>query len=294
MLLKDFFNGSGIPQEEYITTENYLSICSYIYWPDTPQNVIEDFKLCVQSPNIRGGVPEENAIVMCPVGLMENLFKCCEKFPNNKFIIIKSPVRDHRAVSKKIMDKVPDNVVKIFSKNVKFKHAKLSPIPIGRDFRNRNEYESFKCVGNKFNNRMLYSNFALNTNENRPKIFNLFKEKVWTTSIAVGEWRKYPITRKRFLEQLYNHKFCLSPNGRGIDSFRTWEAFYLKTIPIVERHICMEPFRKLPILFTDDYTEVTKKYLNERHREMLNTEYDIEKLYFSVWKEKILNIFKMA
>ena len=59
---------------------------------------------------------------------------------------------------------------------------------------------------------------------------------------------------------------------------------YLKSIPIVQRSPEMSHFADLPILFTDDYSELTPDYLEGRYEEMMDTDYDIEKLYISYWE----------
>jgi hypothetical protein len=109
----------------------------------------------------------------------------------------------------------------------------------------------------------------------------------------VQEWLNYPISREEYLRQLHSHKFCLSPEGSGMDCFRTWEALYSKSIPIVQESIHMSAFKDLPILFTKDYSEITKNYLENKYEEMLETDYNMDKLHFSYWKHLIMKDKKL-
>ena len=71
---------------------------------------------------------------------------------------------------------------------------------------------------------------------------------------------------KDYLRKLKTYKYCISPEGNGIDCYRTWEALYMKTIPICKRSILVEEFAKtFPIYIVDDW-----KYLNVK---------DLEKQY---------------
>lgn len=79
----------------------------------------------------------------------------------------------------------------------------------------------------------------------------------------------------------------MSPQGNGIDCYRTWEAMYLKSIPIVQKSRHMDNFKDLPILFTSNYKEITPSYLNNKYDEMLNKDYNFDKLTWSYWKNKI-------
>jgi len=61
---------------------------------------------------------------------------------------------------------------------------------------------------------------------------------------------------KSYLQHLKKHKFCISPEGNGIDCYRTWESLYMKTIPICKRSIVVEEFAKtFPIYIVDDWSD---------------------------------------
>ncbi len=300
MKLREYLNNFQIPETEFITINNVLSICDYVYKPtihfkeailvDTGASHINNVEFVEE-------IPPVNSIIMCRVirGEISELFHKCKKNKNNQYIVMQQPIMDDGRINKKIVKAMPDNVVKLYAKNVEFVHERIHSIPIGRDFRNEVAYRSvtFNSESRTFRN-LVYCNFALNTNKkNRRRVYNLFREKDWVTQVEVHEWMKYPISREEYLRQVYSHKFCLSPEGAGIDCFRTWEALYLKSIPIVQEGIHMNAFKDLPILFTKNYSEITKNYLEEKYEGMLDTDYNIDKLYFSYWKHLIMNDKKL-
>ena len=78
-------------------------------------------------------------------------------------------------------------------------------------------------------------------------------------------------------------KFVISPPGNGIDCFRTYEALYFNCIPIVIKNYIYDCWKELPIIQVNDYSEVTYDLLYS----YLNKEYNMEKLYFTYWKNLI-------
>jgi hypothetical protein len=61
--------------------------------------------------------------------------------------------------------------------------------------------------------------------------------------------------------------FQVSPRGRGLDCFRTWESLALGVIPIVLRSPLTHLFAQeaLPVLVVDDWTEITPERLAHEH-----------------------------
>jgi len=90
-----------------------------------------------------------------------------------------------------------------------------------------------------------------------------------------------------YLDNIYNHKFILSPRGNGIDTHRKWEALYLKTIPIEVRNINNTFYEDLPICFVDDWSDITEEFLNSEYDRITNSEWNLEKLNMNYWVKKI-------
>jgi hypothetical protein len=71
---------------------------------------------------------------------------------------------------------------------------------------------------------------------------------------------------KDYLRKLKTYKYCVSPEGNGIDCYRTWEALYMKTIPICKRSILVEEFAKtFPIYIVDDWKDLNFKDLEKQY-----------------------------
>jgi len=82
-----------------------------------------------------------------------------------------------------------------------------------------------------------------------------------------------------YLRMLPHFQFVVSPEGNGIDCHRHYEALMAGCIPIVERNErLLEKYGNCPILFTDDYSEITPDYLKAKYEEMLHKTWDFSRL----------------
>ena len=71
---------------------------------------------------------------------------------------------------------------------------------------------------------------------------------------------------KDYLRKLKTYKYCISPEGNGIDCYRTWESLYMKTIPICKRSILVEHFAKtFPIYIVDDWKDLNVNDLEKQY-----------------------------
>jgi hypothetical protein len=124
--------------------------------------------------------------------------------------------------------------------------------------------------------------------ERRRKVRDVVQSKEWMTRENLGNtFGTYDMTSVQYHWRVAEHRFTVSPEGNGVDCHRTWEALYLRSIPIVQYSKEMEHFSDLPILFTQDYTELTSEYLSEQYERILDTDYNIEKLYASYWLRRV-------
>ena len=82
-----------------------------------------------------------------------------------------------------------------------------------------------------------------------------------------------------------NSKFVISPEGNGIDCHRHYETWITGGIPIIEyNEKIIEKYKDLPILFTNDYSEINEEYLNEKYKEFENKYFNYEKLLLQNYK----------
>ena len=81
----------------------------------------------------------------------------------------------------------------------------------------------------------------------------------------------------------------VSPPGSGWDCYRTWEALWLGTIPIVLR--TGTPFDSLfddlPVLLVDAWTDVTRELLDTFWDATVGGTFNLEKLTARYWAKEI-------
>ena len=87
------------------------------------------------------------------------------------------------------------------------------------------------------------------------------------------------------------YAFEISPRGKGLDCFRTWEAIFLGTIPIVKT-TSLDPLyidENLPVVIVQSFSEVTRENLQRWKEEMAPrfTPALVEKLTNDYWLKKI-------
>lgn len=183
--------------------------------------------------------------------------------------------------------------------NKNIEHPKLKSIPIG--ITNKDEPNSIihKIIGNtdviykilkqpKNTKNLAYLNITASTfSSERENIINLYKNKSWVTYEGIN---KSIDGHKNFIKQIYNHKFIFAPRGVGIDTHRLWESLYLNSIPIVKKHIGMEEFYDLPILFVDNWDNITEEYLNNKYYEINCKSFILDKINIEYWYKFIKHI----
>ena len=114
-----------------------------------------------------------------------------------------------------------------------------------------------KLSENSFKDILVYKNFSIDTNtEERSKV----DEITTKNGIKMSPCK----SQEDYLNFISRSVFCISPPGNGIDCHRIWECLYLKCIPIVKYHHAFEQFKDLPILFINDWNDVTTKFLKTK------------------------------
>ena len=102
------------------------------------------------------------------------------------------------------------------------------------------------------------------------------------------------LSPESYFATLPHYKFVISPEGRGIDCHRTYEALMAGCIPIVEDspHI-RKVYEGCPILYTTDYSELTVGRLELKYNEMLDTVWDFSRLFMSYYDMETQATIKM-
>jgi len=285
-----------IPQKERIHTDRFVEMADFRY------------ELGYSIPNKSG----EIYTIFCKTDFIHNLLKEIRQNLQSEYIIITS--ESDYGITQELCDSMPANVKRWFAQNVMCYHEKLESIPIGsvdvtwigeKEFaydiewigglEDIHQYRKIEETGkSKDFINLVYMNFCVQSNPTiRMPVYEYFRDKDWVTVrqclVDIGN---YPNSlnstlKEEYYEELYNHKFVVSPLGGGVDCGRVWQAICLGTIPIVFNHRNLDFYKELPILVYDNINEITKNYLEEKWEEMSNKKYDLSKATVSYWKDRI-------
>ena len=163
---------------------------------------------------------------------------------------------------------IKDYVLKVYAINNICDNINVVTIPLAFQDYPKDHFKLIILTAIKRNKaektNLLYMNFAIHTNkEKRTICYNTFKGAEWVT-------KEENITKEKFMERILESKYVLSPEGTGIDCHRIYESIICGTIPIILKSgTVMDKFyEKLPVLLIDDWSIITKEYLeNENNYE---------------------------
>jgi len=180
------------------------------------------------------------------------------------------------------------NVLMWYTQNVNIKHPLVKSIPIGLE----NDYwypeKKTRMINiqkqKKVFKNLVYINHNIENNPSkRTKPYEVLKGKSWATI----EHGKNGQGIGNYFDNVYNHPFVICPEGNGIDTHRTWECLYLRTIPIEKRNINNQFYTDLPICFVDDWEEITEEFLFNEFKRMAEIKWNLQKLNFDYWRNEI-------
>jgi len=184
------------------------------------------------------------------------LYAKLEKLKNPFTLILHNSDDEFGEYQLKYLD-IP-NCKKIYTQNMNIQHPQVKPLPIGiaNSFWKWGDIKIINEVINdgfsNINSYFIYANFNKGDGLRYERRGDCY-DTVSDNGIAIQDNTDY----KSYLQQLKQYKFCISPEGNGIDCYRTWESLYMKTIPICKRSLMVEEFAKIfPIYIVDDWSEL--------------------------------------
>jgi len=191
-----------------------------------------------------------------------DLLDLCSNFTQMKFIIFTN--LEDTPIDEEIFYSIPDNVLCISAVNAIAHGDKVIPAPYGVQRRmNQSDDRIEKLIDSMeyvpSNPRgLLYVSHNESSNAKRLGIKSLFYDKDWA---EVNEQR---VPYNVFLYNLSGSKFMICPVGNAIDCHRNWEVIYMRRVPVMTRDPYLEElYKDYPVLFVDDYSQVTKELLIE-------------------------------
>jgi len=194
---------------------------------------------------------------------------------------------------------LPSNFVAAFTTNNELADSRAIGIPLGVRANKLLALQFVRQNSTKARRRLAYANFTVNDwhysskSESNRHIRTRLAERLvneqWVTLDVDQEQRDSPEELIRYYAAIADHRFVLSPEGNGVDCYRTWEALYLGAIPIVMTSPAMSGFAGLPILFTEDYSELSSSYLERVWLEMSRRSFNIEPMLKSYYAKRFLD-----
>jgi len=254
----------------YITSDGFKAHCTFAYDHFNPAEVKEGDSIYVSAVDL--GV----------------FFHHCHPYIQNPYILV-SHLGDPPVPGPYAAYLEDPKIIAWFGHNVEYPaHPKLHPLPVG-------VANSNYAFGNKKlltevrrkqypRKNLIYMNFSIGTcrEERRPLYFQ-FKDEPSCFHSPIKSPKKY-------FKDLAQSRFVLSPRGKGIDCFRTWEALYFGAIPVVKSSTLDPLFENLPVIIVDDWSQVTPAFLKQKEREFQGKTFQMEKLTLEYWLDQIQKV----
>lgn len=231
------------------------------------------------------GVP----IIYTLTGNVASLFKELQKV--NKQVIVITHSADVPA-DKTLYDTMPETVIKWFAQNVTHVGEKLHGLPIGIENPQRISFhhqdKQAKLLAKMAEPRpyknLLYLNCSVWTRrDERTECYKQLAGKPWVTTVTNPNIFDFD----GYIDNIHGHKFVACPRENGIDTHRTWESLYLEAIPIERESVANSFWKNLPILFVNEWSEVTEELLHHTFDKIMKMEWNLEKLEFPYWEKLI-------
>jgi hypothetical protein len=98
---------------------------------------------------------------------------------------------------------------------------------------------------------------------------------------------------EEYFISLPKYKFVISPEGNGIDCHRHYEALIAGCIPIMESNpLTIRKYKNLPVLYTKDYSEISREYLESIYESFLNTTYYFSSLFLNYYSTEQIKLIQ--
>lgn len=249
-------------------------------------NIYDETKKC-SATDIK-----KNNVVFVSSYLLDDFAKDVLSNVQEKFILI-THQGDTNILNEDKYKSIADNknVIHWFCQNCLLEHKKVTPLPIGLEDRwkhNAGAIKDFKNkrLINKPKENKILMGFSINTNPDaRFKCYRALWNDKKTRELYLAN------NAHVYRKQLAKHMFVASPAGNGLDCHRTWEAMYLKVIPLVEDNYMHRYFKNLglPLYLVDDWNklrQLTTEDLTNIYQEIISNS-NFEPLKLNYWINQI-------
>lgn len=182
---------------------------------------------------------------------------------SSKFQVVIGHNGDHE-LSQSAIETMTGSGIKLFATNVKSKEPDVYTIPIGIENAHHRRNGSIHYFNpahmsvlplTKKQDLLVSFSVATNPEVRSPLVSELQEAGFANEKMSISEYRS----------KLANARYVVSPPGNGIDCHRTWEAFYHKTVPVVEKQHWYFENHDLPVLVVDKFRDFIELTEREKH-----------------------------
>ena len=192
------------------------------------------------------------------------------------------------------------NIEHWYTQNLMIDHPQVSPIPIGiaNPRWSHGNQERFSSIQNKNleKNNKVYVNFNISTNptartycyQQISDYTSFSLEENYPNASSIEDHDKFVnSTQEKYLTDIARSYFTISPIGNGSDCHKTWEALYMRSIPIVTRWHGVEKFKEIgiPLLIIDDWSEFKDLELSPKTYKEIWGNFNPACLNFNLFKQ---------
>ncbi len=211
----------------------------------------------------------KNDIVFVQSHLLRDYFSAIHPHITEPYILISHNADEN--ITAEFTPFISKTIIHWFAQNCVIVHPKVTPLPIGLENKWYHLhgipafFDRLRSLVVQKRTAVLYK-FSIKTNVAERTLATTSLEQA-PNAETYADWRE----SYQYLSSLQNVKFVASPAGNGEDCIRTWEAMYLKTVPILRRSVFATYFEGLglPIMIIENWAELT-----ELDHKRLDTIYD--------------------
>ena len=298
------YNGNGrhnVTQHDILSPRNYKLLGDLVYGtaprpPDLQLPIFQELMIeCLQ----------HSTVIFIEGWDIKKFFE--DIFPRIKVgIVVVSGDTDEAAPSKYLRMLSDDKVLHWFAMNCDVfadRVAKVTCMPLGISqwqvdgLNSLQEIEKALIAGLglrggilpsqqvKLQEKLVLSAFSVRSN-------NAKRGPIWKEACTPnGTLRRFTtcghFTGASYYRALADHCFVLAPEGVGLDTYRTWEALYMGSYPIVVSSTLNTQYHGLPVLVVQSFSELNENVLRETCHIFRSQTWNYAKLYLGYYFDAV-------
>lgn len=245
-----------------------------------------DISMSTISVDIVNILHSKNCIIFCKTDFIQDLFTVIYDCQYSHVLITHN---SDYGITQDIYSLKPLCIKFWYGQNMCVNYDDCCGIPIGLEnfgvYRLNTKYQIMSTYYNNMKKEnMCYLNVNIDTNPSvRLHVVDLFKFKDFV------RYNLNNLSFEQYVHETSRCKYVISPEGNGIDCHRVWEALYLGCIPIIKRHTAMNYFNSLPIIYVDNWQDLTMEYIESYDISNKN----VDMITMDYWKNEIILKYRM-